>query len=149
MTWYGMTYKKENVRSLCVYTHTNTYLYMSMSVLVYDLHFISYCGSWAKKLNEQHCTRPISSFYRYRSWDSRSQSAGSSLVLFSYILDYKFVCTSMFGCTLMSAKPTNRKYRISVLKLTLKNPKLITNLYLKENLNNKNEKNYVKQDIFD
>lgn len=48
----------------------------------------------------------------------------------------------------MSAKPTNRKYRISVPILTLKNPKLIKNLCLKENLNIKNEKN-VKQDIFD
>lgn len=45
-----MTYKKENVCSMYVYTHTNIYLYMSMcmAVLGYDVHFISYCGFWTK-----------------------------------------------------------------------------------------------------
>lgn len=48
----------------------------------------------------------------------------------------------------MSAKPRNRKCRIYAQKLTVKNPKLITNINFKI-FNTKNERLYVKQDMFD
>lgn len=48
----------------------------------------------------------------------------------------------------MSAKPRNRKCRIYAQKLTVKNPKLIKNINLK-NFNTKNERLCVKQDMID
>lgn len=127
--WHSMVWHIKN-RTHAV---THTYTYTSACKVSLRLYFKCYFSLWLmdKELNEQHYCKPVSSFYRYRSWDSRSQSAGSSSV-FHFIL----LILSLCAYQSMSAKPINRNTEYT-LWLTFKKPKLIRNSYLKF-LNSKN-----------